>query len=279
MLEEMIRDRESQITVIKKKLDDQKKKMERLKKHLENVKEKLKTDTMEQQLEIETLVQRHGKLRMNYHETKDGLDMKKQQQGTQLRLYNEVMKSVAAPESRDSSYVMRMQAQLCKAMHSMGMVETQLAMTATQSDALQKQMKDTITRTVEEKSQVELMLMNDLVLVDNARREAETKIKDLMESFSKEKDTLLERIEREKEEPLEEEDEDEEEREELMEILEQGKEEIERMEQENKEEYEKLEALKLKVAGIRGEGLVEEIVNSISEEFREREEEEGSDEE
>ena len=64
-----------------------------------------------------------------------------------------------------------------------------------------------------------------------------------------------------------------------MEILEQGKEEIERMEQVNKEEFEKLEALKLKVAGIRGEGLVEEIVNSISEEFREREEEEGSDEE
>ena len=52
LLEEMIRDRESQITVIKKKLDDQKKKMERLKKHLGNVKEKLKTDTMEQQLEM-----------------------------------------------------------------------------------------------------------------------------------------------------------------------------------------------------------------------------------
>ena len=250
--------------------------MERVKEDLESIRERQKVEEEEQQAEIEKLMQRHLKLVTSYFEAKESLDMKKQQQGPQLHLYNEVMKAVASPESRDSSYVMRMQAQLCKAMHSMGMVETQLAMLSNQTDGFQKHLKDTITFTVDEKAQVELKVMNDLLLVDQDRREAETKINDLMETFTKEKDALLERIEREKEEPPEEDD--DEEKEELMEILEQGKEEIERMEQENREELEKLEELKAKVTGIKGEGFVQELVTSIAEEFKEREEEESEEE-
>ena len=194
-----------------------------------------------------------------------------------LKFGGEVMKNVASPETRDSSYVLRMQAQLCKAMHSMGMYETQLALLRNQSELSQKHFKDAITSSQEDKSKVELQILNELMAVDLERQDAEGKTKELMDNFTKERDSLLDRIEREKEEPPEEDD--EEEREELMEILTQGREEIERMEQENKEELEQLEALKEKVIAIKGEGFVEDIVSSIVEEFKERQAEEESSEE
>jgi hypothetical protein len=284
LLQEMIRDRETALVQIQKKMVEQANKMERYKSQLKEVRMQQELNTVEQQQELETLVGRKHQLLMQYKEAKEGLDMKKQQQqqgqGANLHIYNEVMKLVATPESRDSSYVMRMQAQLCKAMHSMGMVETQLALATNQSEALQKYMKDKLTGTVEEKSQVELHLMNDLVVTDNARREVETKHKQMLIDFVGEKDAILERIDKEKEEPPEEDD--DEEKAELTEILTQGTEEIERMVAENKGELEKLEELKIKVAEMKGEGFVEDIVSSISEEFKEREnedEEEGSDDE
>jgi hypothetical protein len=277
LLEEMIRDRVTQISWIEKKVVEQTKKFERVRFDLEEIRGNIKTGTVEHGMEMEQVVQLHEKVLMDYKEAKEVLDMKKQQQGSQLHLYNEVMKSVGTPESRDSSYVTRMQAQLCKAMHSMGMVETQLALVTNQSEILQKYLKDTMTETVEEKAMVELQIMNDLMMVDNVRREAETKTKALKEGYMAEKGALVDRIEREKEEPPEEDD--DEEKEELMEILSQGREEIERMERENKEELEKLEALKLKVGEIKGGDFVEDIVTSIAEEFKEREEEEGSEDE
>jgi hypothetical protein len=277
LLEVMIRDRETQIALITRKMEEQSKKLERVVSDLDEIKGKQTKDTVDQQVEVDNLIQRRRTLLQQYKEATEVLDMKKQQQGAQLHIYNEVMKSVATPESRDSSYVMRMQAQLCKAMHSMGMMETQLAMVHSQVEGTQKDMKDTVTGMVEEKSQVELRLMNDLVVTDNARREVETKNKGMAESFTKEKDALLERIDQQQEDPPEEDD--DEEKEELMEILTQGREEIERIEGENKAAAEKLEKLKIQVAEVRGEAFVEDVVTSIAEEFKERENAENSEEE
>ena len=276
LLQEMIRDRESQLEMIRKKMDQQTKKFEAIQKQLEETKQKYVAGNMERQLEVETLTLRHSKIVSQYKEAKDGLDMKKQQQGAQLHVYNEIMKSLATPEdAQDSSYVTRMQAQLCKGMHSMGMVETQLAMLTTQLEAMEKTLKDEKTAMIDEKTQVELKLMNDLVATDNVRREVESKVKEQAESFTTEKDALIERIEQQQEEPPE--DDDDEEKEELMEILEEGREEISRMEQENKEELKKLEELKNKVIEAKGVEFVEELVAQIAEEFSERQED--SDEE
>ena len=191
--------------------------------------------------------------------------------------------SLPPPETRESSYVIRMQAQLCKAMHSMGMLETQLAMASAHSAEWQNYLKHTITVTTEEKSQVELELMNDLIMADIARREVETKHKKMIDSFSSLKDSFLEKIEKqqeeaEKDEEQKEEDDDEE-KAELQEILTQGRDEIQRVEAENKEELVRLEELKAKVAAIRGETFVEELVASIAEEFKQDEDEEEEEEE
>jgi hypothetical protein len=133
---------------------------------------------------------------------------------------------------------------------------------------------------IEEKTQVELQLMNDLVLADTSRRDVESKCRQVTDKFVAEKDDLMDRIERQNETSEngeEAESDDEEEKDELKEILSQGREEIQRLEQGNKEECKILEALKQKVALARGQDIVDEIVTSIAEEFKEREEAEGDD--
>lgn len=203
--------------------------------------------------------------------------MKKQQ--TALHTYQEVMKSVATPESRDSSYVLRMQAQLCKAMHSMGIMENQLALTTNQSESLTKYLNASMTLTMEEKSQVELKLMNDLLLVDSTRRDVEAKHKSMMEEYHKEKESLEKLIEGGDEEASE--DEDDEEREELMEILTQGREEVQRMEEEMKQQKEKIEKLREKIAVQRGIPVEDLDIGIIPDDFGldGGEDEEGEDDE
>jgi hypothetical protein len=280
ILQEMIQDRKIQIKLIGTKMELQSQKMERLKKELAEIRETYGQEHVEHTMSLDQSHRRLSKLIHQFKEALQGLDMQKQQQGTQLHVYNEVMKAIASPETRESSYVIRMQAQLCKAMHSMGMMETQLALVTADAADWQKYLKDSVTLTMEEKSQVELELMNGLIVADNSRREVETRHKGMIEAFTTEKDALVEKIEKQQEEAekdeeeKEEEEDDDEEKTELQEILTQGREEIERMKAENKEEFAKLEELKAKVAAVRGETFVEELVSTISEEFKDDDEEE-----
>mmetsp|Transcript_7853 Transcript_7853/g.19594 ORF Transcript_7853/g.19594 Transcript_7853/m.19594 type:complete len:312 (-) Transcript_7853:163-1098(-) len=302
LLMDMIRDRESQIKKIEKKIEDQGKKMESLAQQKKEIENNATTEMAERREVLEKTRLQFDKLMQQYQQSKDSLDMKKQQQQQQqqqsrnsinaaapagLHLYYEIMKAVSTPESTDSSYVIRMQAQLCKAMHSMGMMETQLQLTKQHTETYKKYVKDSITNMVEEKSQIELKFMNELVLADVDRREVETKRNEMSEAFITEKDELMEKIERQRLKDEEDEngeggdddEDDEEEKEELKEILEQGKEEIDRLEQENQKEAEKLEELKIKVAEVRGKDIVDDIVMSIAEEFKEMEEEDEDEEE
>mmetsp|Transcript_49704 Transcript_49704/g.56235 ORF Transcript_49704/g.56235 Transcript_49704/m.56235 type:complete len:136 (+) Transcript_49704:701-1108(+) len=134
---------------------------------------------------------------------------------------------------------------------------------------------------VEEKSQAELKLVNELIVADNLRQEVETKRKLQHDSFFKEKYDLMEKIERQNKASNDsfdnEEVDNEEEKEELRKILEQGKEEIKRLEHENKERTKELEALKEKAAIAQGQDVVDDIVTSIAEEFAEREDDDSYD--
>lgn len=264
MLQEMIRDRETQIKWIERKMEEQTLKMAQTKKDLEEIKEGLVKSTVEQQDEVVELQTHHTKLIKDFNVAKEAMDMKKQQ--TALHTYQEVMKSVAAPESRDSSYVLRMQAQLCKAMHSMGIMENQLALTTNQSESLSKYLSASMTVTMEEKSQVELKLMNDLLAVDSTKQDVEEKHKSMMDEYRKEKDTLEKLIEGGDEED-DDEEEDDEEREELMEILTQGREEVQRMEEIMKQQKEKIEKLREKVAAQRGIRVEDLDIGIIPEDF------------
>ena len=230
-----------------------------------------------------------------------------------MDVYDEIMKAVAssADQSSDdsnggggggggrlggaagtqfsSNYVVRMQSQLCKAMHGMGVMETQRQLTKGQMDHIQKKAKDVVPDMVEEQSRVELKMVNELIVADNLKREVETKRTLQHDTFFKQKNDLMEKIERQINDEAgnnnnngdnggdddgndENDDEEEEEaKEELREILEQGKEEMERLQALNEETDKKVEALKIKAAIAQGQDVVDDIVTSISEEFAERE--------
>jgi hypothetical protein len=316
LLQEMIRDRELSITFIKNKISDQDEKDIRLRKQQILITATVATNREEYRTELTALRQRYGEFLRQYHDAKGSLDTKRQQQqqhsdggqqqqnggtttkGPGLQVYNEIMNAVdtnassslsgnaaAAMAGIDSSsnYVVRMQSQLCKAMHGMGIMETQLVLTREQTEIYKKKSKDVITDLVEEKSQVELKIVNELIVADTSRQEVETKRKTQHDSFFKEKYDLLEKIERQNEQAAanneddnDDDDDDEEEdnpedKEELTGMVEHGKKEIERLERENEETATKLEELKIKAAIAQGQDVVDDIVTSIAEEFAEQE--------
>jgi hypothetical protein len=280
ILQEMIRDRENQIKLVQTKVGLTAVKVDRLRDSLNAVKKEYSKEHVERTLTLENYFTQYRRAVDDLHEGLARLDMKKQHTAAQLHLYNDIMKAVAAtPMEGDSSYVLRMQAQLCKAMHGMGMMEVQLVMLQNAAAERHKFLKDVVTQTMEEKSQVELQIMNDLIAVGGDLKEVEEKHRGMIQLFSEQKDKLLEKIEKQQEKEDEddaeaEEEVDEDEKEELKEILTQGREEMERMEAENKEEFKRLQALKAKVAAIRGEPFVNELVASIAEEFKRDEEDE-----
>jgi hypothetical protein len=282
LLREMIRDRDIQTELIHKKMIEQSKKMISSAEHLKQTAAALKTSRVEQALELDQLVKRHSQRVEQLKSATESMDMKKQQQGSSLHVYTEVMKAVATPESMDSSYVMRMQAQLCKAMHSMGVAENQLSLVTRQTEYWMKYLKDSVTSTVDDKSQVELKLMNDLVVADNARREAEATMKAKMEDYHKEREALEKRGRKktdDDEDESEEADDDDEERDELMEILNQGREEITRMEEENKKQLAKMNELKDKILAMGLEVPVVKLVEKKKEEESDGDEEDDEEEE
>jgi len=300
LLQEMIRDREICIQFLEKKVVGQDEKAEHLKKLNGEVSAEKEKHREAHRSQLMQLWKNYDGLLCRYEDAKDELDARKQQQqkgsdtegrekiGPDITVYQGIMKEVAAAidpnSSGDSSYVVKMQSQLCKAMHGMGVMETQRQMTKGQTDHIQKKAKDVVTDMVEEQSNVELKMVNDLILADNSKREVDSKRTLEDGSFSKQKNDLMEKYERQLEEASEdngdanaENDEEEEEaKEELQEVLQQGREEMERLEKLNKELEEKVEALKIKAALAQGQDVVKDIVTNIEEEFADQE---GSDDE
>ena len=301
LLQEMIRDREICIQFLEKKLAGQEEKAKRLKKeHIETSGTKQK-DREVHRSELMQLWKNYDRTLSRYQNRKDELDTRKQQQqdtsngegsqpiGPSLDTYIEIMKEVPFSENNgnedSSNYVVKMQSQLCKAMHGMGLMETQRQMTKRQTEHIQKKAKDVVTEMIEEQSNVELKMVNDLIFADNSKRDVDSKRSLQHKDYSKQKNDLMEKIERQLDEAIEDDGEAEsdealeEAKEELKEVLQEGRQEMERIEKLNADAEEKMEALKIKAALAQGQDVVKDIVTSIEEEFAEREgsDDEGSD--
>lgn len=293
LLQEMIRDREICIQFLGKKVAGQDERAKLLKKIRDEISAEKEKYREAHRSQLMQLWKNYDSLLCRYQDAKDELDTKKQQQkdsddegrdriGPDITVYQDIMKEVAMAAdpngSGDSSYVVKMQSQLCKAMHGMGVMETQRQMTKGQTEHIQKKAKDVVTDMVEEQSNVELKMVNDLILSDNSKRDVDRKRTLQHETFSKQKNDLMEKIERQLDEVDEEntsaenDEEEEEAKEELKEVLEQGREEMKRLEKLNNEAEEIVEALKIKAALAQGQDVVKDIVTSIEEEFAEREE-------
>lgn len=297
-MQEMIRDREICVQFLEKKLAGQEKKAERLKQEHGEILDTKQTDRDTRRAELMQLWKDYDGILSRYQDLKDELDARKQQQqqdngerseplGLNLDTYIEIMKNVPSEEngSGDSSnYVIKMQSQLCKAMHGMGVMETQRQMAKGQTELIQKKAKDVVTEMREEQSNVELKMVNDLIVADTSKREVDGKKSEQHQVYSKQKSDLMEKIERQLDEAIEDDtnaendEEIEEAKEELKEVLEEGKQEMERLEKANAEAAEKIEALKIKASLAQGQDVVKDLVTSIEEEFAQEEsDDEGSD--
>lgn len=291
LLEEMIRDREICIQFLEKKVAGQDERAKLLRNQHDQLSAQKEKDREEHRSQLMELWKNYDGVLSRYQDAKDELDTKKQQQqegtgeriGPDITVYQEIMRDVSTAVdgngSGDSNYVVKMQSQLCKAMHGMGVMETQRQMTKGQVEHIQKKAKDVITEMREEQSSVELKMVNDLIFADNSKREVDSKRNLQHKTFSKQKIDLMEKIERQLDEANEndgdgnaENDEEEEEaKEELREVLRQGKEEMERLVKLTKETEEKVEALKIKASLAQGQDVVKDIVTNIEEEFAEQE--------
>eukprot|EP00531_Pseudo-nitzschia_arenysensis_P002265 CAMPEP_0116123344 /NCGR_PEP_ID=MMETSP0329-20121206/4698_1 /TAXON_ID=697910 /ORGANISM="Pseudo-nitzschia arenysensis, Strain B593" /LENGTH=307 /DNA_ID=CAMNT_0003617253 /DNA_START=249 /DNA_END=1172 /DNA_ORIENTATION=- len=299
LLQEMVRDREMCIQFLEKKLEGQEEKATRLKKEQDELSERKQKDRDVHRSELMQLWKDYDGILSPYQDLKDALDTRRQHQqengegsqpiGPSLETYIEIMKEVPSDETNGSeetsNYVVKMQSQLCKAMHGMGVMETQRHMTKGQTEHIQKKAKDVLTEMREEQSNVELKMVNDLIVADNSKREVDSKRTEQHQGYSKQKNDLMEKIERQLDEAIEDDAEAEndealeEAKEELKEVLQEGRQEMERLEKLNAEAEEKIEALKIKAALAQGQDVVKDIVTSIEEEFAEQEgsDDEGSD--
>lgn len=242
ILRDMIADRDKRMEKIKRKTEEQQGKEIVLSKQLEEVGTQVRTQSSEHEKEKRVLLKDFRKVT----EKLDAMQRDFRQQGASLRKYCGPVKSEL---QNDPSYVMRMQAQLCKAMHSMGINDHQLELVQKQTDGAIKCEKDQIAQATEEKTHRELKLMNELMGLDTEKRDIETEFTAELEKITKECEALEHQIaeneesdeESDSEEGGSDDEQDEEEKEakeEMMKLLTERREEIERLEREQEEKEE-----------------------------------------
>lgn len=176
LLKEMVSERDKKIAQLRAAVDEHNTKLFAKQRQLEKVQDESSESKLQYRRTIASLVKKRDE---GLHKIQK-IEKEVRNQNGSLHVYADILKE-AAPESVDSSYVVRMQSQLCKAMHSMGMLEHQLAIVNTISSDVVKSQKEAITSIVDEKSAMELEVMNELMAIDDARREIEDEWKAKLE--------------------------------------------------------------------------------------------------
>mmetsp|Transcript_18739 Transcript_18739/g.33913 ORF Transcript_18739/g.33913 Transcript_18739/m.33913 type:complete len:333 (-) Transcript_18739:88-1086(-) len=176
LLKEMVSERDKKIAQLRVAVDEHNAKLFAKQRELEKVQDESSEAKLQYRRAIASLVKKRDE---GLHKIQK-VEKEVRNQNGSLHVYADILKE-AAPESVDSSYVVRMQAQLCKAMHSMGILEHQLAIVNSISSEVVKSQKEAITSVVDEKSAMELEVMNELMAIDDARREIEGECKAKLE--------------------------------------------------------------------------------------------------
>ncbi|CAB9520991.1 expressed unknown protein [Seminavis robusta] len=245
LLNQMIHDRDRRIASIKNKMEEQHEKMARFQVELVDIKKRREESEIQHMEELTRLMEDREIGERALGRLQEDL---KKQQGDSLQLYAEVIKKGAAKvtDATDSSYVMRMQAQLCKCMHSMGIMENQTELVKATCDELIKSLKDAVNRTIDEKTNIELQCMNELVMTDNSRRDVEENMKQKLEKLQEQIVDLEEKLEdheSDSDSDSEVDEEEEEEKELLKKELKERNDEIARLQKEVEAQKEKIEKL------------------------------------
>jgi hypothetical protein len=115
--------------------------------------------------------------------------------GLRIHEYTALMRTANSSQV-ESSYVLGLQAQLCRAMHGLGVMESQLALVKENCSGLIKYMKEDLCHMVDERTCREIELMNTLAKADSEKRAMAQD----MEVKIREREELLDQVREEYEE-------------------------------------------------------------------------------
>mmetsp|Transcript_21790 Transcript_21790/g.31195 ORF Transcript_21790/g.31195 Transcript_21790/m.31195 type:complete len:518 (-) Transcript_21790:56-1609(-) len=192
LLEEMIHERDSQIANLTNQLHQTSDSIHTLTKELHKKSHTRKQQREEHSQSIKQLKEEHLDQRQKLAKFEQ---MVKGGGGLRVHEYAALMRS-ANSNHVESSYVIRLQAQLCRAMHSLGVMESQLALVKENCSSLIRFMKEDLSHMVDDRTRREIELMNGLARVDHEHRVLQEK----MEKKITEKEELLDSVREEYEE-------------------------------------------------------------------------------
>ena len=192
LLEDMIHERDGHIANLTNQLHQTSDSINSLSKELHQKSVARKQQREEHSKSIKKLKEEHLEQRKKLAKFEQSV---KGGGGLRVHEYAALMRS-ANSNQVESSYVIRLQAQLCRAMHSLGVMESQLALVKDNCSSLIRFMKEDLSRMVDDRTRREIELMNGLAKVDQEHRILQGK----MEKKINEKEELLESVREEYEE-------------------------------------------------------------------------------
>ena len=256
LLRGMISDRDDRIANIKRKQEALNAKEERLKDELSEAAETNSSQIIAQQTEKTALFHdeqgiMHQLINLHQH---------LQRQGESLNEFVMYIQQNGEIPANDTQNLMRLQAQLCKAMHSMSIVDRQHNLQKEHVEKSLKFLKEELAKQSEDKAHLERSILNKLMEKDSEVRGVENELKKELDVTLKEMSAIRDQLEdsdeededgpKEDEEEAEEEEElDEEEKaakEEMMKLLQQRREEIEKLEKDIEAREELIEELQIR---------------------------------
>ncbi|KAL7470516.1 hypothetical protein ACHAXS_010770 [Conticribra weissflogii] len=192
LLANMLVERDSQISTLTQKLHQTQDSLHSLQKELHQKSQQRQKQREEHSAAIRKLKEEHTEQRRLLAKYEQSV---KNGGGLRVHEYAALMRS-ANQEQVESSYVIRLQAQLCRAMHSLGVMESQLALVKDNCSSLIKHMKEDLSHMVDDRTRREIELMNGLANVDMEKRN----LQEEMEEKLREKEELLNQVREEFEE-------------------------------------------------------------------------------
>eukprot|EP00978_Attheya_sp_CCMP212_P031425 scaffold118712_cov51-Attheya_sp.AAC.1 len=182
LLRGMIKERDAKIQEINKREINQRRKREQLLRNLKSVKEIHAQTMLENQEDIESIQE---KLLLSQQDLQA---MEREMRATgAIHLYTSLLKS-SDRKNIGTGYVIRFQAQLCKAMHTMGMLENQVLVTSTYSNEQIKSLQGEIHGMTEERAKIEKEILTQLVEKDRTKS---TRNEELREDLAKSQESML----------------------------------------------------------------------------------------
>ena len=189
LLESMIQERDHKISCLQRERLIQDERIAKLQAALNELRVKHKEDTTWYRLELERV-----KNEKVLADAQLDLMMKEFDEKTTLHEYADIIKK-ASPAHIDSSYILRLQSQLCKAMHCMSVHEKQMIIVKENCDGVIQSLKEEIAELMEEKSNTEVELMNEISAMDNEKRTSDNFHQEKLEKKQALIDKLSKRIE------------------------------------------------------------------------------------